>query len=269
MLASREPEPIRTRSSHPAAASRLLEASAPVGDTSLDAASHGHILPGPALDRGRAGPDQPARRTVSRVRVAPPVGARWRRGLAAGDERLIVNLSTWRTYEDLHQFVYRTALGGYVRRRLRWFVQPSGPTIVLWWVWSGHRPSTEEAFVRLEHLRARGPTARAFTPLRRFDPDGSPAFTWPRARRHQRTHPRTGLPGAMPFCIVLARINVVVRSCRSALAQAPEGVRLFLSASSWASRACWLCSSSPRPGSRPHLSSWRPSVARPCLLRAR
>jgi len=76
--------------------------------------------------------------------------------LAAGDERLIVNLSTWRTYEDLHQFVYRTALGGYVRRRLRWFVQPSGPTIVLWWVWSGHRPSTEEAFVRLEHLRARG-----------------------------------------------------------------------------------------------------------------
>ena len=185
--------------------------------------------------------------------------------LAAGDERLIVNLSTWRTYEDLHQFVYRTALGGYVRRRLRWFVQPSGPTIVLWWVWSGHRPSTEEAFVRLEHLRARGPTARAFTPLRRFDPDGSPAFTWPRARRHQRTHPRTGLPGAMPFCIVLARINVVVRSCRSALAQAPEGVRLFLSASFWASRACWLCSSSPRP----HLSSWRPSVARPCLLRAR
>ena len=33
----------------------------------------------------------------------------------------------------------------------------------LWWVPSGHRPSTDEAEERVRHLRRHSPTAEAFT----------------------------------------------------------------------------------------------------------
>lgn len=80
-----------------------------------------------------------------------------------GDDRLVVNLSTWRSYEDLHRFVYRTAHGGYVRRRRRWFERSAGPSTALWWVPAGDRPTIPHALERLAHLRMHGPSPFAFT----------------------------------------------------------------------------------------------------------
>lgn len=87
---------------------------------------------------------------------------------------LVVNLTVWRTYEALHAFAYRSRHGGLVRHRSRWFGPVAQPSTALWWVPAGTRPTVEEALRRLAYLRAHGPTERAFSLRRRFQPDGRP-----------------------------------------------------------------------------------------------
>jgi hypothetical protein len=102
--------------------------------------------------------------------------------LADGVTTIVVNLSVWESYEDLHAFVYRTVHGGFLRSRSHWFEATPGPTTALWWVAAGRRPSVEEALRRLQHLRSHGPTPQAFPVRTRFDPDGRPCRR-PAARR--------------------------------------------------------------------------------------
>ena len=92
----------------------------------------------------------------------------------ADDELFVVNLSVWESYAALHEFTYRSAHSGFLRRRLEWFERPSGPIIAMWWVEEGERPTVDQALARLEHLRTHGPTPRAFSLMRQFDADGRP-----------------------------------------------------------------------------------------------
>jgi uncharacterized protein DUF3291 len=84
-----------------------------------------------------------------------------------GDDRLIVNLSVWESIDQLADFVYRSGHVAVMRRRREWF-ERSKVFMALWWVPAGHRPAVTEAEERLEHLRAHGPTAHAFTFRQRF-----------------------------------------------------------------------------------------------------
>lgn len=93
---------------------------------------------------------------------------------AIGDQRTVVNLSVWEAYQSLHDYVYRSAHAGFVRRRGEWFEPPQAPSSALWWVPAGHRPTVDEALARLRHLRVYGPSPRAFSLRRRFDPNGRP-----------------------------------------------------------------------------------------------
>lgn len=92
-----------------------------------------------------------------------------------------LNLSVWRDYRSLHEFVYRSRHGRVLRQRSRWFDTARQPSTVLWWVATGDRPTVEDATRRLRHLRAYGPTPRAFSLRRRFTASGSPAES-PRPR---------------------------------------------------------------------------------------
>ncbi len=67
-------------------------------------------------------------------------------------------------------FVWRHHL----KRRSRWFAATPQPSTALWWVPAGARPSLDEALLRLKFLRRYGPTPRAFSLRRRFDPNGRP-----------------------------------------------------------------------------------------------
>jgi hypothetical protein len=78
-------------------------------------------------------------------------------------DNVIVNMSVWESVEHLNQYVYRSDHAGILRRRRDWFERMSEAFFVLWWVKQGHRPTVAEAIARLEHLRAHGPTAEAFT----------------------------------------------------------------------------------------------------------
>lgn len=91
-----------------------------------------------------------------------------------GDQ--VVNVSAWRDYASLHDFVHRGAHGAVMTRRDEWFLPTPQPSTALWWQPDGTRPGLPEALDRLRHLRAHGPTPYAFSLTRRFTADGDPVL---------------------------------------------------------------------------------------------
>ncbi|MBC8025854.1 MAG: DUF3291 domain-containing protein [Steroidobacteraceae bacterium] len=78
-------------------------------------------------------------------------------------DKIIVNMSVWRDVASLRAFVYDTAHVAIMKRRREFFMRMIKAYMVLWWVPVGHEPTVAEAVAKLEHLRAQGPTAEAFT----------------------------------------------------------------------------------------------------------
>jgi hypothetical protein len=78
------------------------------------------------------------------------------------DPRIIVNFSVWESVAALERFVWRTVHKNFYGRRPDWFEHFDGPSMVLWWVPVGHRPSVEEAVGRIEYLKQHGPSNHAF-----------------------------------------------------------------------------------------------------------
>src|SRR5215467_1864618 len=87
------------------------------------------------------------------------------------DDRILVNMSVWKSVEALRGFVYGGRHADVLRRRLEWFEKLSSPIVVLWWVPAGHIPSIDEAKKRLAHLEEHGPSPFAFTFRALFPPD--------------------------------------------------------------------------------------------------
>ena len=86
------------------------------------------------------------------------------------DDRILFNLSVWRSVEDLRGYVYRSVHAEVMRRRQEWFARFDGAYLALWWIPAGHTPSDDEAKARLAHLDRHGPTATAFTFKTLFPP---------------------------------------------------------------------------------------------------
>lgn len=90
-----------------------------------------------------------------------------------GDDRLIINISTWTSLDALRDFVYRDrAHLQLMRRRREWFERLE-LVLCLWWVPEGHEPTVAEAEERAAHLAAHGPTPHAFTFRRHFAAAGA------------------------------------------------------------------------------------------------
>jgi hypothetical protein len=100
-----------------------------------------------------------------------------------GDGPWVVNVSLWRNYESLHDFVYRSPHAAFLRRRTRWFEPAPPPTTALWWAADDVRPDVPAARARLVHLRRYGPTPQAFSLKRRFDDRGRPVRRTPAGAR--------------------------------------------------------------------------------------
>jgi hypothetical protein len=86
------------------------------------------------------------------------------------DDMIIVNMSVWQSLDALADFVYRSPHVQVMRDRKQWFEHMREAYMTLWWIRAGHIPTVDEAKERLEHLRAHGPTAYAFTFKRPFGP---------------------------------------------------------------------------------------------------
>ena len=79
-----------------------------------------------------------------------------------GDEQTLVNMSVWRDIESLFGFVYKTAHAKVMTSNRDNFVTMPKQHMVLWWVEDGHIPTLSEAKVKLEAIRANGPSPEAF-----------------------------------------------------------------------------------------------------------
>jgi hypothetical protein len=84
------------------------------------------------------------------------------------DDRLLVNLSAWRSVEALQQYVYRTVHAELIRQRAAWFERLGRPHYALWWIPAGTLPTVDEAKQRLAHLDAHGPSPQAFQFHKRY-----------------------------------------------------------------------------------------------------
>jgi Domain of unknown function (DUF3291) len=94
---------------------------------------------------------------------------------AFDDERILFNMSVWKSIEALHDYVYRSEHVAVFRDRRQWFEPHPAPTLVLWWIEAGNIPSIKEAKERLALLGLQGPTAEAFTFKAWFQAPGTAA----------------------------------------------------------------------------------------------
>jgi len=78
------------------------------------------------------------------------------------DNLLLVNMSVWRSIEDLKNFVYRSFHQELLKNKNDWFNKGTAPYQAMWWVPVGHMPTVEEAIEKLELLRRNGPTTEVF-----------------------------------------------------------------------------------------------------------
>lgn len=79
-----------------------------------------------------------------------------------GDPRFVSNLTVWEDVASLETFVWGTIHKQFYARRAEWFETLGEMHFVMWWVPEGHRPSLDEALVRLDHLKTHGDSDHAF-----------------------------------------------------------------------------------------------------------
>ncbi|MGH9143449.1 MAG: DUF3291 domain-containing protein [Vicinamibacterales bacterium] len=79
------------------------------------------------------------------------------------DDRIIVNMSVWKSVEQLRAYTYAGPHAETLRQRRDWFEKLERVAVALWWVPAGHVPTIDEAKARLAALDQHGPTPFAFT----------------------------------------------------------------------------------------------------------
>ncbi|KAA3648146.1 MAG: DUF3291 domain-containing protein [Chloroflexi bacterium] len=87
------------------------------------------------------------------------------------DPKILLNMSMWEDVESFRNYVYKSQHLDFFKDREKWFEPMTEAHMVMWWVAEGHLPDVEEAKKRLEMLRANGPTPRAFTVAKNFEPE--------------------------------------------------------------------------------------------------
>jgi heme-degrading monooxygenase HmoA len=90
---------------------------------------------------------------------------------------VLINMSVWESVEALAAYVYGDAHRAVLRRRREWLERMKDAYTTLWWILRGRLPTIREAEDRVRHLRAHGPTPRAFTLRVHFPPPDSAGDT--------------------------------------------------------------------------------------------
>ena len=92
----------------------------------------------------------------------------------------LVNMSVWKDVPSLHAYVYKTAHAKIMSRRKEWFHRVEAAYTVLWWIPPSHLPTLEESNQKLSLIRAKGPSAQAFSFKKAFPPPDENSIGSPR-----------------------------------------------------------------------------------------
>lgn len=82
---------------------------------------------------------------------------------AFDNPNMLVNMSVWKTKEDLFKYVYETQHIEILKRKKEWFHHIKEMSMVFWYIEETHVPTVAEAKIRLEYLRKHGETPYAFS----------------------------------------------------------------------------------------------------------
>ena len=86
------------------------------------------------------------------------------------DEQVIINVSVWKTIEDLEHFMYKTFHTDFLKRRKEWFHTYGKVHTAMWWVKAGHTPAIEECIEKLHHLQVYGHSTFVFDFKNKYAP---------------------------------------------------------------------------------------------------
>jgi hypothetical protein len=89
---------------------------------------------------------------------------------------VIINMSVWASIESLTEWIYGPLHRSVLTQRRQWFEPVEEATTALWWIPSGHVPTTDEAEEKVLELRRHGPSAAAFDLRHTFGPPDSGAI---------------------------------------------------------------------------------------------
>ena len=79
------------------------------------------------------------------------------------DPKMLVNISVWRSVEQLKVYVYKSLHGDFFIRRRKWFEKYQDEHFAMWWIPAEHLPTVEEGLAKLEHLTLHGDSPESFT----------------------------------------------------------------------------------------------------------
>lgn len=78
------------------------------------------------------------------------------------DANMLVNLSVWKTVDDLKNYIYNgDHLSIFVRKK-EWFIPMKKEHMVLWYIKEGHIPTAAEGKEKLDYLIQNGHSSVAF-----------------------------------------------------------------------------------------------------------
>jgi len=87
------------------------------------------------------------------------------------DDSLIINMSVWKSREDLFEFTYKSDHVEIFSRRKEWFSRIKAMHMVFWFVPEAYIPTPIEARERLEYINKHGETPYAFSFKSKFTID--------------------------------------------------------------------------------------------------
>lgn len=92
------------------------------------------------------------------------------------DDFIIVNMSVWKSIDELYDYVYYSPHVEIFKRRKEWFERMEKKFMCLWYVPENQMPTVADAIERLNYLREHGDTPYAFGFKKRFSAEEAKAF---------------------------------------------------------------------------------------------
>lgn len=97
------------------------------------------------------------------------------------DDRIVVNISVWKSIKALFDFTYKSDHKDIFKRRKEWFSNMKEMHMACWYVPPGKYPTPQDGKDRLEYLNKYGESPYAFTLKSNFTPEQASLYkleTW-------------------------------------------------------------------------------------------